>query len=882
MNMGMMMKNKINLQKHTLNMIAMSVLMGISSNVYSADQQKVDDEIEVISVLGIKQNLTKAIAAKRDSSQFVDVISADDIGKLPDANVAESLQRVSGVQLERGIGEGSSVSIRGLRENIILINGRQVTSGGGRGDEGPDTLGSSTYGLLSLIPSSLVSSLEVSKQSSASEIEGALGGVINVITRKPLDTQGQKLVASVGGAYGELSSDTGLEYSALFSNTFLDNTLGFQVAVSKSNREFQEDGLNTYSGYDAVAGWEGSEHTGKLLFRDMRFWQINDDREKTGINAMMQWQPNEDTELYVDSFYSKVESDRHRNWVGFYNCCGYENAVVSDENVILSATVNRPMQGNTEFADAQSEFLSNAIGGSTYIGNWLYSAEVAHTNSKNINNQDFIRFQMTESTGVHWDITTPEVPSLDFESNALQQQENLALSILFDNSFVSETSDLALKFDAERAIDNSFFSKVSFGGRYNTFETSVSGFYRDIRPNFNLADIEASTVGGISRLYDNNDFFSGDAPQTTTKYLIADEANWHGCKTLNVLFDESQQAACLSTSAPDREFKNTEDISALYVKADFDSEINNKVITGNLGVRYVNRDLTARGNIINNIDNSAEAYATNVTHSEVLPSAVIKMDWSDELVFRLGAARVLSFPKTGDLTSGVVLGDNNTGRGGNPLLNPIVANQIDFSTEWYFDDAALLSMGLFYKDMKSFIISAEEFRDLPGIDNPVQVQTKKNGESGKIKGIELLYQQPFTFLPGLLSDTGIMTSYTYIASETPFIDDSGNNIQLPGLSKNNINFVVYYENDVFGTRLAYNWRDEYIDSLGVGDNGIYVKSYDDLVATANWKINENFSVNFEAINLLNTRQQQYHAYEYAIRRNVEFGRSFKLTLSANF
>ncbi|WP_448249659.1 TonB-dependent receptor [Thalassotalea agariperforans] len=864
--------------------IALSMSLSLANNAI-AETNDEDEGIERIVVSGIQQNLTRAVAAKRYSSQFVDVISADDIGKLPDANVAESLQRVSGVQLERGIGEGSAVSIRGLRENIVLINGRQVYSGGGRGDEGPDTLDSSTYGLLSLIPSSLVSSIEVSKQSSASEIEGALGGVVNIVTRKPLDSDKETIVTSVTGSYGELSGDAGLEYSGLYSNVFLDGTLGVQVAASKSNREFQEDGLNTFSGYDLVAGWEGTEHTGKLLFRDMRFWQINDERDKTGVNAIVQWKPNDDLEIYADTFFSKVKSDRHRNWVGFYNCCGYSDIEVTSEpgiDVITAATVNRPMQGNSEFADATAEFSSNAIGASFFANGWTYSGEIAYTKAENVIEQDFIRFQMTDATAVSWDLHASDVPSLEFSETALLDKEKLALTILFDNHFVNDTEDLAFNFDAKIELDHSFFSGFSYGARFNTFETENDGYYRDISPNLNLAEIEASSIGNISQEYKNNDFFSGDAPVTTQHYLIANEANWHGCETLSSLFDNAQQALCDSTSAPDREYRNTEDIRAIFVKADFDSELFGRNISGNFGLRNVDRDLTARGNIIDNADNSVNPYETKVSHSELLPSAVMKVDWNDDLVFRFGGARVLSFPNTADLTSGVVLGDNFTGVGGNPLLNPIVANQYDFSVEWYFDDASLLSAGLFYKDLKSFIIAAEEFRNLPGISEPIQTQTKKNGEEGKIKGIELLYQQPFTFLPGWLSDTGIMTSYTYIDSKTPFMDDSGNNIQLPGLSKNNINIVTYYENETFGVRLAYNWRDEYIDSLGVSDHGIYVKAYDDLVASANWKISDNMKLNFEALNLLDTRQQQYHAYEYAIRRNVEFGRTYKLTFSANF
>lgn len=864
---------------YSFSVIAMAVSLGLTSNTFAAE----DEGPEVIVVKGIQQNLTKAVASKRFSSQIIDVISADDMGKLPDANVAESLQRVSGVQLERGIGEGSSVSIRGLRENIILINGRQVNSGGGRGDEGPDTLDSSTYGLLSLIPSSLVSSIEVSKQSSSSEIEGALGGVVNIITRKPLDTNGEAIFANIASSYGELPDDVGLEYSALYSNTFLDNTLGFQIAVSKSNREFQEDGLNTFSGYEMVADWENSDQTGKLLFRDMRYWQINDERDKTGINAMVQWQPNDNIELYADSFFSKVKSDRHRSWIGFFNCCGYQNVQISDDDVITAASVERPMQSNTEFADATAEFLSNAIGGSLFLNDWSYSGEISYTHAKNTIDQDFIRFEMAEATTIDWDITAPEVPSLSFDGTALLEPENLSLAMLFDTVRTAKTDDIALKFDAERKFDDGFFSAFSYGARVNSFETDNTGYNRDIRPTgLNLADIEASPIGNISTIYKNDDYFSGDAPATAGHYLITNEANWNGCETLRTLYNSDEAAICDSTSAPDREYNNKEDISAFYVKADFQSELMDKNISGNFGARYVSRDLTAQGNIIDNSDNSVEPYKTEVTHTELLPSAVIKMDWNDALVFRLGAARVMSFPNTSDLTSGVVLGDNNTGVGGNPLLAPIVADQADFSAEWYFDDASLLSLGLFYKDMKSFIIANEESRTLPGIPNPVQTQTKKNGENGTIRGIEILYQQPFTFLPGWLSDTGIMSSFTYIDSETPFTDASGNNIQLPGLSKNNLNLVAYYENEVMGARLAYNWRDEYIDSLGVADQGIYVKSYDDLVASAYWTINENYKINFEALNLLDTRQQQYHAYEYAIRRNVEFGRSYKVTFSASF
>ncbi len=862
------MKHKVS-GKHHLSMVALAVSMVCTTNVYAAETKKeAKKKVETIEVTGIRSQLTKAVAAKRGDSQFVDAISADDMGKLPDANVAESLQRVSGVQLERGIGEGSTVSIRGLTQNIVLVNGRQVTTAGGRGDKGPDTLGSSTYSLLSLIPSSLVSGLEVSKLSNASQIEGALGGVVNIKTRKPLDQSGQKIVGSISGAYGELSDDTGVELSGLYSNTFNDDTLGIQLAISTSDREFQEDGLNTFSGYgfDTVGTTENV-----LVNRDMRFWQINDKRDKTGVNGMIQWQPTSELDLYVDSFYSKVESDRSRFWTGFWNCCGYENATISENNVLTAATVNRPVQTNTEYVDAESKFISTAIGGTWYGDVWTISGELSSTESDSIMAQDFIRYQTAEKVDVSYDLTAGDVPSLSFGDADLTAIEDLNVAIIFDFTTVQETSDQAARLDFSRDFNHDFFSSVDLGTRYNSTETTQKATHRDVRPNLPL-----SGLPNISTLHTNNDFFSGDAPAINNSYLVADKS-WDGCKTLNEFYDDAQKAECAEGYEAPRGYTVSEDILALYAQVNFDSDWGDVPISGNFGVRYVNRDLTSQG-ILVSPDNSESDYVVKVNDTEFLPSAVIKFDVTDDLVLRLGGAKTLTFPNTGNLNSGVQVKGDFTGSGGNPELNPFVINQLDFSAEWYFDESAILSAGVFFKDVESFIISEITARDLPGFDQEVFVEEPINGEGGKIKGLELLYQQPLDFIEG----TGVMATYSFIDSETPFEDSSGNGLPMPGLSENNINFVAYYETDGVGFRLAYNWRDKYLQGLASTGTGVYFKDYADLSATANWEINENISINFEAANLLDTRQEQFNAFEEAIQRNVEFGRSYKVTLSANF
>jgi TonB-dependent receptor len=874
-------KQTLKLNKITKTFIAMGTLALAFSGYTQAQETETDpnnESLEIIQVTGIKSQLTQAVATKRDSVQFVDAISADDMGKLPDANVAESLQRVSGVQLERGIGEGSAISIRGLSQNVILVNGRQVTTAGGRGDKGPDTLESSSYSMLSLIPSSLVSSLEVSKLPSASEIEGALGGIVNIKTRRPLDNDGQKIVASATGSYNDLSEEGGSELSAYYSNTFLDNTLGFQVAGSYSNATFQEEGLNTFSGYSYDASVTADPNDDTLVFNDMRYWEINDKRDKVGLNAMVQWQATDSLELYLDTFYSKVDSDRDRFWTGFWACCGYSNTEISDNGVLTSGTVNRPVQTNTEFAPAYMEFTSTALGFKWYANDWEVAGEVSYTDSTSNSQQDFMRFQTAASVEVDFDLLAGnDAPYVTFGNAALTSPDGLNLAIVYDNTSYNETTDAAAKLDFTRFFDGNFLTSVKFGGRVNTLDTTHDYVARAITPNIALNDLPV-----FYTMYNNDNFFSGDGPAVNSQYLVVDKSKWQGCTTLSEYYTDAQNAECATTHDLQPSYKLSEDFVALYTQANFVSELAGHAIAGNFGVRYIQRDLVSEGHSVDVDTGIATPFVTEVSHSEFLPSAVVKMDLTDDVVLRFGAARTLTFPDSSDLSSGIFVRGDFTANGGNPELDPFIINQLDFSAEWYFGESSVLSAGVFYKDVESFIVNTIQPRDLPNYSQQVFVEQPINGESGTIQGLEVLYQQAFAFLPGFLKDTGIMATYSFIDSETPFEDGRGNSLPIPGLSENNINMVAYYEVESFGIRVAYNWRDDYLGYLGAGDNGVFYKSYQDLAVTANYKINDNVSLNFQAVNLLDTRQKQFAAYEEAIQRNVEFGTTYKMSVSVNF
>ena len=294
--------------------------------------------LEEVVVTGIRESLNKARDIKRESTQFVDAIVADDIGKLPDRNVAESLARVSGVQVDRGIAEGTSVSVRGLRQNVYLFNGRQIIDPTGRGGIGLETLGTSTYGLLALVPSELISRLELTKLASSDQISGALGGIVDVQTPMPLDGP-SRLGAKVGGIYYDQASEGGYEGFGLISQKFADDTLGVLLSASYNNRDLSQEGLDTFSGYSRFTDSRGTVRFGNA---DARPEEIAENRENLGLNGVVQWQPADGVEIIADTFYSELESDRDRWWLSFNPTAGLTNARYSANNILLSGTASGP------------------------------------------------------------------------------------------------------------------------------------------------------------------------------------------------------------------------------------------------------------------------------------------------------------------------------------------------------------------------------------------------------------------------------------------------------------------------------------------------------------------------------------------------------------
>lgn len=845
--------------------------------------------VEEIVVTGIRESLNKARDIKRDSAQFVDAIVADDIGKLPDRNVAESLARVSGVQVDRGIAEGSSVSVRGLRQNVYLFNGRQIIDPTGRGGAGLETLGTSTYGLLSLVPSELISRLEVTKLASSDQISGALGGIVDVQTRMPLDGPNQ-LAAKVGGTYYDQAAETGYEGFALASHKFAGDTLGVLVSASYNNRDLSQEGLDTFSGYSRFTDGTGTVRFGNA---DARPEEIAENRENLGLNGVVQWRPADGVEFTADTFYSKLDSERNRWWLSFSPTVGLSNASYSDDNILLSGTSAGPVLTNTEFLDTDADIWSSALRGNFDVTDRLRaSAEVAYTESTSTARQIYFRLQpiVGITPTVNFDFTSGDLGSYQISGIDLSDPAQLRYTILFDNTFDVRSEDTAARTDWTYDLDAGLLKSASAGLRYDRLDSEQNPLRADIRP---AGGIPATALSQYVMLHSHSGFAEGEFVGLPRSFLSANPSV-SGCAAFTDVPAISQNSQCLdprnNTNALSSTFEIKERFTEGYGKIDFGTDIGTAALTGNVGVRYINRDLESIGNQISG-SGAATPSTFERTDTDWLPSAVAKLALNDDLIFRLGAAKVIAFPNTADLNSGVTLANNavfvggvqtvlGTGTGGAPDLDPFKADQVDLSAEYYFGGQALLSLGVFYKDVSTFIIQQQSAETYGGVN--YLVNRKVNGEGAEVKGVELLLQLPFYFLPEAFDGFGVIASYSYIDSSTPIKDVAGRVLALPGLSPNNVNFVGYYEKGPISVRLAYNWRDDYLVGLSAAATGIYNSPYTDVSATLRYDFSSNISLGLEANNLFDEKQRTYDGEEEALRTNVFFGRIYKASVSLKF
>jgi TonB-dependent receptor len=855
------------------------------------------EPVEVI-VTGVRESLRSAQAIKRNADQIVDSVQAQDIGKLPDANTVEALQRITGVQIQRRYGEGATdfdhrtqpaITVRGLTQVRNFIDGRDTFSAsGGRALD------------LEGIPPELLAGIDVYKNPPADIIEGGVGGVVNLRTRLPFDAPQQVISMTAKGNYYDRVDKYGGSASALFSRPFETDygKVGVLLNVSFGRSYYQQDGLLAGpfgAAQDAITGAPANAQYpyGFEIYDD------TGDRKRLGGAAALQWQARDNLLFTGQILRTKYDFDRQGKY--FY------------DNNHLSATA--PLAGaNFTFNDegyATSGALANQVFESARFDQDLNSTNTTYTlNAKwevtdrlsasfdtqylrsdyNADRNGFVisLYDQSGQTGA----TSPNQSIVEFDLRGkyprfnvrnpaiLNNPNNYAFTYMADALQRNDADQLAnaisLTFDNEGHL----FRRFRGGLRYADSDINLRGDWHAFclipgGPDPNCSAPTGTTFVPVSQYPQlvlagpSSDFFDGNTLASGVYYPAFSDGGslWSSLTKTEQLFGATPKT---QFAPADLNFQSEKSF-ATYAATDYQMELGGHEMDGAIGVRVVRTQTTSDGTVFLN-DGTASPIAVDKTYTNVLPSVNYRAHLTQELQARVAFGKSIARPNFDQMSTNVSLGaptavdpvtGRPTGSSGNPYLNPIKSDDFDATLEWYFAPTGSVTGGVFFKDVTGFLASGKTVRTFNGI--AYDISTTLNTGDGTIKGVEIGYQQFYDFLPGGLSGLGLQANFTYVDSSVsnPFATTGSNipeQVPLEKLSKNSYNLVGLYEKGSISGRLAWSWRGKYLDTTqGSGANGIpqYQKAYATLDASVSYDVTRSIALSVDAVNINNRMNETY-------------------------
>jgi TonB-dependent receptor len=920
---------------HTLMLFSMLVTPSYGAEDSEKETADKVSEIEVIQITGMLGSLKAAALLKRTDGRIVDAIVAEDIGKLPDNNIAEALQRITGVSINTDFGVGDSVSIRGLPQNRVELNGRS-------------TIGDSRDGIsLQDFPSSFLKAVEVVKSPTADMIEGALGGTVSLKTVRPLELKELTAAMSLDGEYADKTEN----FAPIFSGSVGNNwdfgsagTFGALAMLSYQDREIRQDEFfSRVNPKDVmVNGEKGNTESGNVILRDQHtIEQYVENRERTALNLSFQWAPESNEGMfYLDLNGTKRSGKQAGNSIIAVGGSLEQNANTNQDSngQLNNYTLTNDFAIPKTYSDfRETDSFSHAFGGEWSLSdNINISGEIAIASSESYRpDSEFTLRPISQTTlethkydGV-FSQSGDKLPSIiHSDPNAFISAENLALRTFKTEEKITKNDESAVRFDLDIAepFGLDWVSSLKTGVRlterdYSYFQSKaeIKDIYKNAKnPDGSLAtlwidDYNSAFAGSFTTHSHNNSF---DQLGQSGQNDLLTFANYNGLSNPSNTWNQLQQllaGTSLATTGSladnlkesEGSFRDiTESTTAMYVSAylDFDD------ITAIIGGRYITTDLES------SVKRNGALETGKNDYSDFLPSLNITYSVTNDTIVRFAAAKVMrradfsQLSPAFDVDNSIVTADQ-----GAIDLEPYRATQFDVSVEHYFGEGNMVSFALFYKDVESFLSvestciadsstsgqNVTEWQnvcllDTAGVNNTemrygnisdyssneageaataslrdagktgIDTEKDANGENGSVQGFEIGYQQHFDFLPGAFSGLGMSANYTYADSEQP------NGSPLLDISKNTYNLQTFWEYEDFAVRLAYNYRDSFLDTenekrvVGInstgtnaGDNtdksAVYGNNYREdrgqLDFSASWEINDHFTLVGNATNL---------------------------------
>ena len=812
--------------------------------------QSEDTTLEEVVVTGSFANsLARALNDKRKAANVVDAISAEDIGKFPSNNIAEALQRVPGVAITRDRGEGLFVRVRGLGPNfqIVTLNGRSAAVNENMRDSGQ----SGRQFRFDTLPSELVSGVEVGKSPLASLDEGAIGGVVDIKTFRPLDLGRSTFAASVTASRPELGSKTDPRVSGLVSWTNADATFGVLAALVYDQRTLRQDRVTG-------VGWSYVDTT-TTLGKSLAALGVNlyptairptlerEDRKRKGLVLSAQYRPSEETEVTLDVSYAKLDDhyDELTYSVDQNAATLVAGSAVVKDGTLVGGTVTSTSQIGREVSDLAHDNIM--VGGKIRqkLDDWTLTADLAYARAYSETSNPITRTRLLGAIGqTTFSMTkTDALPSVTLLTTDLSNPALLPFRRIEWRVNDSTDEERAIQFDAERPLAWGPINRVQFGVKYRerdreynradiNFTTNLAGKY------FDASYFDAFPVSGF--LGD----VGGSLPRT---WAMPDPAAFWA------LADKTQKGTARADQR--NSYAVSEDIAAGYGLADLETRVGGKILRGELGVRVADTKQVSSGYADNGTTAIPVRYVKNYT--DVLPSANFVLELSDKLQAHVAAAKVITRPSLADLAPRLTLNSSGTvftAVGGNPELRPFEAWQYDATLEWYFAPGSALIGGVFYKDITTFVYSQKTNFVVDG--QTYVLTSPTNGGKATIKGVELAYQHLFKSLPAPFDGLGFLANYTYTDTEatySPTLKD-----EMVNVAKNSFNLTGFYEKDRFAARASYSWVDDVLQDVGgAGLSALNDKAFGSLDASISYKITPQITAALEGQNLTDAAQWQF-------------------------
>ena len=824
-----------------------ALAIAIASERLSAADAAATGATEHVEVVGQAASIDQALKEQRNSDNIESVVHADGVAQLPDANVAEAVQRLPGISVERDQGEGRFVSVRGLGPdlNSVTINGTLVPS--------PESARRAVA--LDVLPSELVQSLSVIKTLTPDMDANSLGGTVDVQSLSAFDHKGLFYTGTSEAGYNQNTHQTSPKFSGAISDRFslgdgIDN-FGVAAALSWNKRDFGSDNVETGGAWDFNDG-------ARLNSFEQRVYDIS--RERTGGGLNFDYKPDDETQLYLRTLYSRFKDSETRNSTSLE----FDKPQAAGE--LGKAKAKRKLKQREETQEIQSY----VFGGERMLGLWTLSGQAGYSRSSedspgHIAGATFKGNSSFPNSGFYdtekprpiigagfYDPSNFTLDKVDWEEQDTRDTEkNLRL-------------DLARDYDVE-----GYASQVKFGGkvsRRNKDNDLNAWVYKDFDDaGFNDAQLNMTSFDKGNVHYQLGQFGPGISGGAI-KDLI-------GGLNPGDYYDEQESRA--------NDFKMREDINAAYVMNTVDIDDWRFIA----GMRYEGTEFEAKGTGVR--DGAFEAQDTQRDYHHWLPGLHARYQLDKNTQLRAAWTNAVVRPTFGQLAPGFVIDDDEASFG-NPNLKPLESSNFDLGIEHYMGQAGTVSAFLFYKDIKNFVYN----NDLAGSGEWVdftEAHTYANGDSAKLYGLELAYSQKFDWLPapwnGLL--LGANTTFSRSsASIEGFDQGTGRNrkrdIDLPNQSDTVGNLMLGWEDDTLSLRLSANYKSQYLYELaGISDKAhdLHVDAQTFVDFSARYSLTKNLQVSFEAQNLTDQPYFVYSGHRRYNNQYEEYGPTYSLGLT---